>query len=60
MTEQEALKINGLYTELDTLKLENTRLKGQAKQDHNKLLERLEVIEGKLDAHCECHHGGSK
>ena len=51
MTVEEADKINDLYKQLDVLTAENTALREQLvnHHDHSELLERLKVIEKKLD-----------
>ena len=49
MTNDEALKINGLYAEIDKLTVENTTLKSTSSHDHTDLANKLNSIESKLD-----------
>tara|TARA_R110002020_G_C15906596_1_gene741538 strand:- start:122 stop:301 length:180 start_codon:yes stop_codon:yes gene_type:complete len=49
MTNDEALKINGLYAQIDQLTVENNTLKSTSNNDHDNLLTKLSSIEVKLD-----------
>ena len=49
MTNEEALKINGLYAQIDQLTVENNTLKSTNNHDHDDLLTKLTSIEVKLD-----------
>ena len=48
MTEEEALKINDLYRQLDVLRAENAALKADHTNSHDGILESLEEIKSLL------------
>ena len=49
MTNDEALKINGLYAQIDQLTVENNTLKSTGTQHRDDLVTKLDLIESKLD-----------
>ena len=49
MTNEEALKINSFYAEIDKLTVENNTLKNTSSHDHTDLLSKLDSIDSKLD-----------